>query len=616
MAFDPDKYLADKGAPQSFDPDAYLAAEKPKKQPGKESSVFRDLGMGALRGASRIGSTLLRPVDAALNAAGITDTTNQQRKASLEQFFEENADPKSAAFFAGDLGAQIAGTAGVGGALGRGLMAISSSPKVVAVADALANYGLGKGAQGVNYGTRIAAGGVGGGAASAMVDPENSGIGAAVGAALPALAPVAGKIGSVVSNATGPLRESWRTSQGRKFIEEMLGPAKQRVIDAITQRGASPTTVADDIAAANVGSADKFGSPLVAIEAQLERLPGGLSDAAKSIRAQQETGRMSALRAVTPDIDAAVTARRVATEPLYGQADKAAVQIDDEIRALFKRMPQGTLKKAADIARMEGKQFTVQGANDARLISGENLHYIKRALSDIANQPAATSGIGRDTQSAARGVLEDFIGAFENRVPVYETARKTFSAQSAPVNQAKVLQAMQDVLSGQGGAERVTPFMNVLGRGEQALLKRSTGFPRYDDIGQVLAPEQMRAVKRVESELLRELEKRSLAKNVDTKYLFDIAEEGKGAISIPNLLSRPAMIANFIMKKFGQGADDKIAQDMANLMINNPPAFAAKYLKDVPKSEQAAVIEAIMRQLDGPVGGVASPIMAVQGQQN
>lgn len=452
----------------------------------------------------------------------------------------------------------------------------------------------------------------------------NGGLGAAAGVTVPAVLGAATKTGHVLRDATGPMRESWRTGQGNKFLREKLGPAVNDVIDAITQRSGQggPQTTADLIAGANIGRTDKFGSPLVAIEDQLIRQPGGISDAAKSVWAKQEAGRRAALAAVTPDVPAAIAAREAASGPLYRQADESVATLGPQFQQLFERMPRGTLRKAADIARMEGKPFQIGQYAPATDIapaqypemSGQALHYIKRALSDIANAPASAQGSGRDTQAAARGVLDEFVTAFggdtgkgvRGAIPEYGAARAAYSAGSKPIEQAKVLTAMQDVLSGQGGPERVTPFMNVLGRGEQALLKKSTGFPRYQDgdLGKVLTgPGQMDAVSKVSGELTRDLERKALGQGVDTGNLFNIADKGKGTVSIPNLLSRPAMLANFVMKRLGHGADEMITRDMGNLMVKDPAAFAAKYLKEIPISERRMVIEEIARRGKNPMIG-------------
>jgi hypothetical protein len=94
---------------------------------------------------------------------------------------------------------------------------------------------------------------------------------------------------------------------------------------------------------------------------------------------------------------------------------------------------------------------------------------------------------------------------FEQEVPVYGTARTEFAQRSAPVNQSQVLQAMsgklEDTLT---GGERARPFMNALGQGEQALLKKATGYPRYTELSDVLTPQQMNVVNNVGGELKRD----------------------------------------------------------------------------------------------------------------
>lgn len=621
-------------------------AAKPVPPAEKETSWLQDAGnlaAGAVRGAGSIGATLLAPADMINQKLRGEDfwslkDNRERRKAMDEGLGLMGADTESGLYKTGKVGAEIAGTAGAGGVLGKLLTAASSSPKALALADALSSYGIGQSAKGIGYLPRVGAGAASGGTAAALVDPDEVGMGAAVGGAIPAVAPVARFLGNTVASATGPLRESWRTGQGRKFVQEMLGSddSVQKVIQAIAKgQGAGRTTVADDIAAANLGQSQKFGSPLVAIEDRLATQPGGLSDTAKSVIARQEAGRMAALEGVKPDLANAVAARESVAKPLYAQADKAVVKLDGQMMNLFDRMPKGTLEAAEDIARMEGRVFQMgkyspatqvaSGVLDAAgnpimknvpasypKITGESLHYLKRALSDIANSAPAVKGIGRDAQDAARSVLSDFTKAFEGKVPVYGQARQAFAGASPPVNQAKVIQAMQDTLSGQGGPERATAFQNVLGRGETALLKKSTGFPRYTEVDQVLNKPQMDAVSKVSQELSRDAERATLGQSVDTKHLFEIADKGKGTISFPTLLSRPAMLVNWIMKQAGHGADERITQDMGKLMLSDPAAFSAKYLKDIPPSSRKQAFDVLMKHYGTPTIGAAAPVIAAQ----
>src|SRR5688572_23010597 len=159
-------------------------------EPKKEYIAIHNPIMGSLKGAADIGATLLRPVDALLNATGITDKTNVERRQQLKDFFSQNADPESFGFKAGELVADVAGTAGAGGVLAKGAQALGAGGKVV---NALRSGGLnlGPGAATTAAGRvgdlaiRAGAGAAGGGAAAGLVNPNEVGEGAAIGAALP-----------------------------------------------------------------------------------------------------------------------------------------------------------------------------------------------------------------------------------------------------------------------------------------------------------------------------------------------------------------------------------------------------------------------------------------------
>lgn len=164
----------------------------------------KNVGLGALKGASDIGATLLTPVDYALNKTGISDMTNDQRRESLKSFFDNNADTDSLAFKGGELGAGIAGTLGVGGALGAGLKLASKTPKALALAESLRTGGMAKDAGLANN----VIGGAGSTAiGSLLLDPtaESGGVGAAVGGGLPVVGKAAPAVGGMIADAIGGL---------------------------------------------------------------------------------------------------------------------------------------------------------------------------------------------------------------------------------------------------------------------------------------------------------------------------------------------------------------------------------------------------------------------------
>jgi hypothetical protein len=299
-----------------------------------------------------------------------------------------------------------------------------------------------------------------------------------------------------------------------------------------------------------------------------------------------ETARMSTIKQITPDLDAAVKARKAASDPLYKVADKAIVPIDEDVAAVLARMPEGTLAAAANIAKMEGRPFimgktsapTMQptGVLDAAgnpvmrevpgntaELTGESMHYIRRALSDIAyGSPAAN--IGRDTQIAARSLLDDYLKVFESKVPEYGQARAIFSDLSAPVNQAQVLKEMASVLEKPGGGERIGPFLNVLGRGETAMLKRAggKGAPRYEALSEVLTPDQLKAVRTVADELAAEAsigKQISAGQELATKLLKDELPNYR----LPNIFNVIATTANKVLDTLGVKVGEKTIKELA-----------------------------------------------------
>lgn len=301
-----------------------------------------------------------------------------------------------------------------------------------------------------------------------------------------------------------------------------------------------------------------------------------------------ETARMSTIKEITPDLNAAVVARRDASKPFYEAADKAIVPLDKDVSAVLARMPEGTLAAAANIAKMEGRPFVMGQKTAGQMmempgqfdqfgkpimvpvesklpqLTGESMHYIRRALSDVAYGPTASTGAGRDTQMAARTLLDDYIKVFETKVPEYKEARTIFSDLSAPVNQAQVLKEMASVLEKPGGGERIGPFLNVLGRGETAMLKRAggKGAPRYESLAEVLTPEQLQTVRGVADQLATDAsvgKQISAGQQLATKLLKDELPNYR----LPNIFNVIATTANKMLDVLGLKVGEKTIKEIA-----------------------------------------------------
>lgn len=190
------------------------SAPLPKKQKSATDMAI-DVGKGAASGAADIGNTLI-------NAATFIprklipqlDQWNNERQAGLDSFNQENS---SLPFTIGRIGANIAGTAGVGNVLGAGLEAVPALAKYAPVVSS-GGFNLGPSATNsalTNTAIRAAGGAVLGGAQTALVDPESAGTGAAIGAVTPMAVKAAGEIGKGIKNAaTGTVKHFLGASTG------------------------------------------------------------------------------------------------------------------------------------------------------------------------------------------------------------------------------------------------------------------------------------------------------------------------------------------------------------------------------------------------------------------
>ena len=555
-----------------------------------------DVLAGAVRGAGSIGATLIRPFETAEENA----VRRQQMTEALQTM---GADPESTSFALGKTGAEIAGTLPIGGILGKGATAVA--PRALApLATAIETGGFRTGmAPGVmNAVTRATGGAVTGAAGSALVNPEDAASGAIIGAVLPTVGAALVKQGAKFSGwlydaMKGKLGEVKAGEIARRVAGGDL--AAIRAANAAAKQGLSSGQAAAGIDNATYAALD-----------DLARKQNPASYYSRQA-ATQEAGRQQALAAVTPDLAAATTARGAATQPLYQAADKTIVKLDAPFMELFDRMPKGTVEKAADIARMDGRPFMMGQYTPAQqvptgvlnaagapimttvpaqfpTVTGESLHYLKRALSDIANAPTAITGAGKDTQAAARGVLADFIPQFEAKVPVYGQARQTFAQMSEPVNQSQVLNEMASVLAKPGGGERAAPFLNVLGRGEQSMLKRATGFPRYSGLSDVLtASGQMPTVNKIAGELERDAQLNRLASQ-GGEELSNIIQDAASKFNFPPSLSTKIAIARQGLREFEGKVNKATLAALAEGMKSGASANAM--LDKLPAKERSKVL--------------------------
>jgi hypothetical protein len=398
------------------------------------------------------------------------------------------------------------------------------------------------------------------------------------------LPPVAKAAGWLFDRATGKLVQI----KAGKIVQELAGDQLE-ALKAASKAAPEGLTGAQAVAGVDAAPIQTLGQRVA------ERAPYTY----RPIDQAAEAGRAEALASVTPARSAAEAARTAATEPLYREAAEAVVPIDAKLKTILDRLPEGTINAARNLAKIDGRPFIMEAkpsalietAGQAPTITGESLHYIKRALSDIANSQA-TKNVGKDVQRATQNVLSDYLAAVESRVPAYGQARLTFAEASKPVNQSVVLNEMRTILEAPGGGERVKPFLNALGKGEQALLKKATGFPRYEqgDLSKVLTPEQMTKVTQISNELIRDLRMAEQAK-AGTSMYQNVMNENMAGFRVPNILSAKVAVTNETLDIIEKRVSKKVMKTLTEGMRTGKSLN--ELLNVVPASERVMVFNAI-----------------------
>lgn len=311
---------------------------------------------------------------------------------------------------------------------------------------------------------------------------------------------------------------------------------------------------------------------------------------ASAVREAQKVSRSARLGAVTPDLQTAEAMRATAAGPLYAAATQPTTAVTTA--PLVQNID-------AIMAANPGNAKLVSALNQVKsgLEASTTAEQVSSVLDNLKDLIAT-----KDNKFITKNLLS-VKGDIEKALPGYQRAQQVFAATSGPVNQAKVLGAMQDVLQAPlGVGERAGPFMTAMGRGEQALLKKATGAPRYTELSQVLTPGQMKVVGEVESELLRDA-KVAAQTAEGAKAMQLIMEANKSKFRLPDFMSTKVTLANQFLKLM----EGKLNADtMAALEkgFQSGTSFA-DLMKKVPASERIEVLRAL-----GQAKGQLSPAKA------
>lgn len=271
---------------------------------------------------------------------------------------------------------------------------------------------------------------------------------------------------------------------------------------------------------------------------------------------QQEAARLAALKAAAPDLDVATAAQKAFSAANYGKAFDADAQrlaalaqqsarnaafggaggavpvqaISPELQAL-KGVPAIEAASKAASARMTG------GGDPMETLQG--LHTMKLAIDAQLKNPTLPTSLQSLDKSALMEARTRLLGAIEGMSPLYKLARVEHAAMGRPIEQSNILNNLASILQKPGGGERATPFLNALGRGEDAALKGAGVNPAFGDIESKLLPHQYEPVVKAAREIERNIQMGKAAKEGSTELAAILDKDTLSLRKlIPNVMNR------------------------------------------------------------------------------
>lgn len=359
--------------------------------------LVRNLAGGAVRGAAGIGATLqhyLNPMEWGNDAA------DKQRRTSIDQVVNENSDPNSLAFKNAKLLAEIGGTSGAGGLLGKGAQALGAAPSLV---NALGSAGFTTGnefaptllGRAADMGTRMLGGAASGGVSAGLVDPSTAGTGAVIGGLLPPGMKTLGAAGSAV---TKPIARAITGGPVAPEVQDLAKRAAQLGIEIPADRIANSKPL-------NALASGLNYVPFSGRQAVEQRMQDQLNTAASKLVGQDSPNVTMALRKAQTDLggkfESTLKNNTVNVDPqflsdLADAANTASRELGSDGAGIIGKQVDDIVSKAAT-----GE------------IDGKAAYNIKKTLDKIGNRNSSEAPYAIDLKKALMGALDRSLGPEE-----------------------------------------------------------------------------------------------------------------------------------------------------------------------------------------------------------
>lgn len=428
-------------------------------------------------------------------------------------------------------------------------------------------------------------------------------VGAGIGSGVSAVSPL---VSAVAKGGYHALVEPWMNNaaiKGRAFLEA-AGDKADDIINLLRQN--------KQIVTGSVPTAGEAAVPAGRAEfSALQRSAERVAPSAYLARSdEQNAARLGAVRSVgqTPaDLAAAEGSRKAQAAINYGDAYKQAI-VADPVLARISSNPyvKDAIPDAIKLAEAQG----INGKSDLTRF----LHFVKLSLDKQLTRTGDTA-LSHTERAAVQNAKERLVIWMGQKNPLYDKARTEFAKASVPINQMQVGQYLEEKLVpalSEDAKQRAGTYSQALRDAPGTIKRATTGGPRFDELTQVLTPQQMQAVNSVRDDLARGARFDTMAvAGKGTANAVDVASgsmEREAGGKLPQMLHRGAMIANAIISRVEGKINRKLAAEIASEMLN-PPGVAETMAKTLARQRSNAdLADAITRYRGAATGGVIQAI--------
>jgi len=589
-----------------FDPFAQKSAgpDEPKAAFGVYPKARREAGNNTPNASDAIVMGIARgvkdPIDtgAQLLASGVDKLTggsegervramNQQGK---QEFQDQYGDSSLAS--AGRVGGNVLATLPVGPALGAGARAAGFGR----LGNALASSGMTasqKVAPGflsgaADLGIRSVGGAITGGATAGLIDPNSTGLGAGIGAAMP----VVGKVATIAGNALGSAVRPFYAAGQNRIAGDVLRNTAANPANALAQLRSAAPMVSGSMPTTAMAAGDEG---LAALSRTMQNASPEYASALAARQTAQNQARTSAIEGIagnTGKIDLAKQARNALTGPMREEALNAAgkVPADGILRQIDNLI--GDPNNAGQLSQQALNQFKsrIAGFTKDGTIDARALYAIRKDINDVlggklqgeagnlkyaASQLSGVKGFIDDAiDQASRSMPANAIGPTTKGTPNWKGYLDRYAKESIPINQMERLEEiLKSIQTGsvdsQGGAIISAAKLNNV-------LKN-----KGSDLVKELSPTQLQVLRNIQADLNAGQIANNVGRAVGSNTVQNLAQNQllQGALggTLGGSTAATSTMGRVLQLPYG-AANKQIQERLGNALLD--PQEAARLLSE------------------------------------